>query len=171
MTYPTESDADRVHKQLAAYRESSHELSLCASTPTKTRHLQGGSTPLVGAVVERHRVRLDRGLEPPGGLSVQPLQRRDTDSGNGEKVHVAFSLDCCDREVIGWVAANSHLDGSDVRDLIALSVDARFGGPKAPKPLDWLTDNGPPYVANDTRSFAWQCNLKPRNSKCSPCPA
>lgn len=83
---------------------------------------------------------------------------------NGEKVHVAFSLDCCDREAIGWVAANGHLDGSDVRDLIALSVEARFGGPRADRPIEWLTDNGPPYIANDTRSFAWACNLKPRNT-------
>lgn len=83
---------------------------------------------------------------------------------NGEKVHVAFSLDCCDREAIGWVAANGHLDGSDVRDLIALSVEARFGSSRASRPLEWLTDNGPPYVANDTRAFAWACNLKPRNT-------
>ena len=39
--------------------------------------------------------------------------------------------------------------GSDVRDLIALSVEARLGGPKAERALEWLTDNGPPYVANE----------------------
>lgn len=46
---------------------------------------------------------------------------------DGDKVHVAFSLDCCDRECISWVAAPRHLDGSDVRDLMAQSVEARFG--------------------------------------------
>jgi len=28
---------------------------------------------------------------------------------NGDKVYMAFSQDCCDREVISWIAANRHL--------------------------------------------------------------
>jgi len=83
---------------------------------------------------------------------------------NGEKVHVAFSLDCCDREAIGWVAGNRHLDGTDVRDLIALSVDARFKSTRTARDVEWLTDNGPPYTANDTRAFASTCGLLPRNT-------
>lgn len=83
---------------------------------------------------------------------------------NGEKVHVAFSLDCCDREVIGWVAANRHLDGTDIRDLIALSVDARFSSNQTPRRIEWLTDNGPPYIAHETRAFASACGLIPRNT-------
>jgi transposase InsO family protein len=83
---------------------------------------------------------------------------------NGERVHVAFSLDCCDREAIGWVAANRHLDGADIRDLIALSVEARFGATTATRPVEWLTDNGPPYTANETRAFASAGGLLPRNT-------
>ena len=83
---------------------------------------------------------------------------------DGGKVHVAFSLDCCDREVIGWVAANGHLAGSSVRDLIALSVEARFKSTKTDHAVEWLTDNGPPYTANDTRAFASACGLLPRNT-------
>jgi putative transposase len=83
---------------------------------------------------------------------------------NGEKVHVAFSLDCCDREAIGWVAGNRHLDGTDVRDLIALSVDARFNSTTTSRDIEWLTDNGPPDTANDTRAFASTCGLLPRNT-------
>ena len=83
---------------------------------------------------------------------------------NGEKVHVAFSLDCCDREAIGWVAANRHLDGADVRDLIALSVEARFGNAATDRKVEWLSDNGPPYTANETRAFAANCGLAPRNT-------
>jgi transposase InsO family protein len=45
---------------------------------------------------------------------------------SGERVHVAFALDCCDREVIAWVGANRHLEGSDIRDLMAMSIEARF---------------------------------------------
>ena len=72
---------------------------------------------------------------------------------NGEKVHVAFSLDCCDREAIAWVAANRNLDGHDVRDLMAQSVEARFNGTQTARPVEWLSDNGPPYTAHETRSF------------------
>ena len=83
---------------------------------------------------------------------------------NGEKVHVAFSLDCCDREAIGWVAANRHLDGADVRDLIALSVEARFDTATNDRKIEWLSDNGPPYTATETRAFAASCGLAPRNT-------
>lgn len=72
---------------------------------------------------------------------------------NGERVHVAFSLDCCDREAIAWVAAARHLDGMDIRDLMAESVEARFGALACPHPVEWLSDNGPPYTAHETRSF------------------
>ena len=83
---------------------------------------------------------------------------------DGGKVHVAFSLDCCDREAIAWVAANGHLDGGSVRDLLALTVDARFDATKTDRDIEWLTDNGPPYTANETRAFALSCGLLPRNT-------
>jgi transposase InsO family protein len=83
---------------------------------------------------------------------------------NGDKVHVAFSLDCCDRESISWVAAPRHLDGSDVRDLMAQSVEARFGSTQCPHPVEWLSDNGPPYTAHETRSFGASCTLRVRNT-------
>lgn len=83
---------------------------------------------------------------------------------NGERVYVAFSMDCCDREAIAWVAANRHLDGQDMRDLISLSVDARFGQTKTARKVEWLTDNGPPYVAHETRAFAKESGLIPRNT-------
>jgi len=79
---------------------------------------------------------------------------------NGEKVHVGFSLDCCDREVISWVGATQHLTGEDVRDLMAEAIEARFGTPKSvPKPTQWLSDNGPPYTAHETRRFGADCGL------------
>jgi transposase InsO family protein len=72
---------------------------------------------------------------------------------NGEKVRLAFSLDCCDREAIAWVATDGHLDGSDIRDLMAQSVEARFQSTQTPHPVEWLSDNGPPYTAHETRAF------------------
>lgn len=83
---------------------------------------------------------------------------------NGERVHVAFSLDCCDREVIGWVATNKDLTGADIRDLMAESIEARFNDTKVPHPIEWLSDNGPQFTAHETRRFGADCGLLVRNT-------
>lgn len=83
---------------------------------------------------------------------------------NGERVHVAFSLDCCDREAISWVAADRHLDGGDIRDLMAQSIERRFESTVTPHPIEWLSDNGPPYVATETRAFGRDSGLLVRNT-------
>lgn len=72
---------------------------------------------------------------------------------NGERVHVAFSLDCCDREAIAWVAGREHLIGADIKNLMALSIERRFGATTTPHRIEWLSDNGPPYTAYFTRLF------------------
>ena len=81
---------------------------------------------------------------------------------SGEKVHVAFVLDCCDREVISHVARPYHLDGCDVRDLMAQAIETRFDNVKVPHPIEWLSDNGPAYTANETRAFGAQSMRPPR---------
>lgn len=83
---------------------------------------------------------------------------------SGEKVHVAFALDCCDREAISWVAADGHLTGADIRDLMAASVETRFGDIKTPHPIEWLSDNGPQFTAHETRRFGADCGLLIRNT-------
>jgi putative transposase len=35
---------------------------------------------------------------------------------NGERVRIAFTLDCCDREAISWVATTGGIDSGDIRD-------------------------------------------------------
>jgi putative transposase len=74
---------------------------------------------------------------------------------DGERVHVAFALDCCDREAIAWVAKTTHLVGQDIRDLMAHSIESRFGAgsTRVGHPIEWLSDNGPPYTAHETREF------------------
>lgn len=72
---------------------------------------------------------------------------------NGERVRVAFSLDCCDREAIAWVGGREHLVGADICNLMALSIERRFGGTTTSHRVEWLTDNGPPYTAYFTRLF------------------
>jgi putative transposase len=46
---------------------------------------------------------------------------------NGEKVRVAFALDCCDWEVLGHVATTEGIRGEDIQDLIITAVEYRFG--------------------------------------------
>ncbi|RYZ62637.1 MAG: IS3 family transposase, partial [Proteobacteria bacterium] len=75
---------------------------------------------------------------------------------NGERVQVAFALDCCDREAMSYVAtAGGGITGEMIRDLMIESVEARFGKAttRLPHPLEWLSDNGPPYTAHETRAF------------------
>ena len=46
---------------------------------------------------------------------------------NGERVRVAFALDCCDREAMSFLAATSGISGDDVRDLMGAALEHRFG--------------------------------------------
>jgi putative transposase len=81
---------------------------------------------------------------------------------NGERVRVAFALDCCDREIMSWVATTKGIDAGLVGDLMMQAVEKRFGSNgKPPKTIEWLTDNGSCYTAAETRSFAKQIGLKP----------
>lgn len=81
---------------------------------------------------------------------------------NGEKVRVAFALDCCDREVMSWVATTKGIDAHLVGDLMMQAVEYRFGAGNTPeKPIEWLTDNGSCYTAQETRKFAKAIGLKP----------
>jgi putative transposase len=84
---------------------------------------------------------------------------------NGEKVRVAFALDCCDREALGYVATTEGIKGEDVCDLMLSAVEHRFGPvSQLPHTSEWLTDNGSCYVAGPTRSFARELGLEPRTT-------
>lgn len=73
---------------------------------------------------------------------------------NGEQLQVAFVMDCHDREVISWVTSSRGIDGGLIRDMMAEAVEERFGlVHKLPHRLQWLSDNGPCYVARDTVLF------------------
>jgi transposase InsO family protein len=80
---------------------------------------------------------------------------------SGERVQVAFSLDCCDREVMSYVATSAAITGEMIRDLMAESVERRFGADalRAPHAVEWLSDNGPPYTATETRDFGEKLGL------------
>jgi transposase InsO family protein len=78
-----------------------------------------------------------------------------------ERVRVAFSLDCCDREIIGYVTTTGGVDGNLIRDLMLETVATRFGNVlQLPHPVEWLSDNGPAYIAEETLVFAKAIGLK-----------
>ena len=73
-----------------------------------------------------------------------------------------FTLDAHDREAISWVGvAGCGIGGSDVRDMMLEAVEKRFSTGRAPHAVEWLSDNGSPYTARETRQFAGQLNLMP----------
>ncbi len=54
-------------------------------------------------------------------------------------------------------------EGSDIRDLMVESVERRFGlANELPKLIEWLSDNGSPYTAAETRALARLIGLVPR---------
>jgi len=74
---------------------------------------------------------------------------------NGQRVRVSFSMDCCDREVLSYVATTGGISGNMVEDLMIDAVENRFGSvDNVPGTIEWLSDNGSPYTATDTRKIA-----------------
>jgi len=80
---------------------------------------------------------------------------------NGEVVHVVFSVDCCDREAIAFVATPYSTSGAEVRRLIRKSVHARFGDAKPEPPVQWLSDNESIYTSLETVIEAERHHLVP----------
>lgn len=125
-------------------------------------------------VMRDHRLLLTRHSgRPPdtrshdGRIAVNESDRRWCSDGfeiacdNRERVRIAFALDCCDREAMSWVATTGGITGDMVRDLMVEAVETRFGSALPARPIEWLTDNGSPYVAGDTRAFAREIGLEP----------
>ncbi len=74
---------------------------------------------------------------------------------NGDRVFVAFAMDTCDREVLGYISSTIGIDGAAIRDLMLESVEYRFGKIlRLPHQIQWLSDNGPCYVSHETVAFA-----------------
>lgn len=64
-------------------------------------------------------------------------------------------------DIVRRATANAGISGSDIRDMMLEAVEARFGGVRAPHPVEWLSDNGSIHTARETRVFATQLNLVP----------
>ncbi|ENU3733029.1 TPA: IS3 family transposase, partial [Escherichia coli] len=83
---------------------------------------------------------------------------------NGEKLRVTFALDCCDREALHWAVTTGGFDSETVQDVMLGAVERRFGNELPASPVEWLTDNGSCYRANETRQFARMLGLEPKNT-------
>ncbi|WP_284984927.1 IS3 family transposase [Escherichia coli] len=83
---------------------------------------------------------------------------------NGEKLRVTFALDCCDREALHWAVTTGGFDSETVQDVMLGAVERRFGNELPTSPVEWLTDNGSCYRANETRQFARMLGLEPKNT-------
>nr|WP_230376279.1 IS3 family transposase [Pseudomonas fulva] len=125
-------------------------------------------------VMRDHNLLLARRIKQPGvprrhegRIAVTTSDTRWCSDGfefrcdDGAKLSVTFALDCCDREAIGWVASPTGYSGDDIRDLMLESVEKRFGEQLPSTPVQWLSDNGSAYIAEQTRLFARQIGLQP----------
>jgi putative transposase len=110
--------------------------------------------------------------KPPGRvhdgkiITIRPNLRWTSDGfeiacWNGQVVRVAFALDSCDREIMAWTASTAGITGEMIRDLMLESIERRFGSDPLPHPVQWLSDNGSCYRANETIDFATQLGLVP----------
>lgn len=97
--------------------------------------------------------------EHNGQVSVDASNKRWCSDGlefkcfNGEHVSMTFVLDCCDREVISFVAKKGRgLAAWMAQEQVLLAVNRRFGSVNhVPTPLQFLTDNGSAYTSQKTR--------------------
>ena len=123
-----------------------------------------------GLLLQRHSGR-DEDRRHDGRVSVDRSNLRWCSDGfeigcdDGQKVRVAFALDCCDREALGFVATTEGIKGEDVQDLMIAAVEARFGQVnRLPHVVEWLSDNGSGYIAADTKALAREIGLEPRTT-------
>ena len=114
-----------------------------------------------------------------GTVSVQASNLRWCSDGfeikcdSGQTVTATFAKDCCDREIMAWRAwEGKGLPGEPVREMLIEAVEKRFGAVEAipaEHTLEFLSDNGGAYIADDTRRIARSLGLKPINTPvCSP---
>jgi len=152
----------------------------------RRQHEQQALAPVnvkrVYRVMRDHDLLLERGRKQPGvarrhegRVAVDTSNTRWCSDGfefrceDGEKLRVTFALDCSDREAISWVASPNGYSGDDVRDVMLEAIEQRFGSELPGSPVQWLSDYGSAYAAEQNRAFARQIGLLPLTTPvCSP---
>lgn len=109
-----------------------------------------------GLLISRHRTR-GGNRSHTGKIAVsEPNTRWSSDittiqCWNGEKLRVAFIMDCCDRSIIAW-RAGYHMQAVDIELMLQEALFNRFGEkfPEAWK-LQFLHDNGPEFIEKELK--------------------
>lgn len=117
-----------------------------------------------GLLITRHRT---RGSSRPhtGQIAVEtPNTRWASDitsikCWNGEKLRVAFLMDCCDRSIIAW-RAGKCMQAVDIELMIQEGLFNRFGELLPNKgQLQLLHDNGPEYIEKNLKKSLKTWNI------------
>ena len=146
----------------------------------RRRALAGGRQPpnhkRVYGATRRHSLLLQRhagGAERrhDGRISVAEPNLRWCSDGfevacdNGERVRIAFALDCCDREAMSFVATTGWIGGDEVRDLMVRPSSTVLAASIAcPTRSSGSATTAPAISLTETRSFARGLGLEPRTT-------
>ncbi len=68
------------------------------------------------------------------------------------------------REALHWAVTTGGFNSETVQDVMLGAVERRFGNELPASPVEWLTDNGSCYRANETRQFARMLGPEPKNT-------
>lgn len=122
-----------------------------------------------GLLITRHRTR-GSSRTHTGQIAVEvPNTRWASDitsikCWNGEKVRVAFLMDCCDRSIIAW-RAGKHMQAVDIELMIQEGLYTRFGEVLPPKgQLQFLHDNGPEFIEKNLKTSLKSWNVDDCNT-------
>lgn len=78
---------------------------------------------------------------------------------NGQKLRVAFVIDCCDRSIISWKAGLT-MQAYDIELLVQEAIFQRFADGLPPKDqLQLLHDNGPEYFEKNLQKRLKEWNI------------
>ncbi len=78
-----------------------------------------------------------------------------------QKVDSARSLIA---RVMHWAVTTGGFNSETAQDVMLGAVERRFGNELPASPVEWLTDNGSCYRANETRQFARMLGLESKNT-------
>ncbi len=70
----------------------------------------------------------------------------------------------CHREALHWAVTTGGFNSETVQDVMLGAVERRLGDDLPSSPVEWLTDNGHLYRANETRQFARCRDLNQKNT-------